>query len=100
MPFENHGSRSFTASSIDRNAPSAPGVYGISNSHQWIYVGETMDIHAELRRHLMNREGEIGRLSPSGFTFEVCGAADRAGRRNQLITELQPVANRVDTAGA
>lgn len=93
MPFENHGSRSFTASSIDRNAPSASGVYGLSNARQWIYVGEATDIHAELRRHLLNQQGEIGRLAPSGFTFELCHASDRAGRRSQLVTELNPAVN-------
>jgi excinuclease UvrABC nuclease subunit len=90
VPFENHGSRAFTASSIDQNAPSASGVYGLSNAKHWIYVGETGDIHAELRRHLQNRQGEIGKLSPAGFTFELSAASERVVRRGKLIQELKP----------
>ena len=94
MTFGNHGNRSFTATSIDRNAPAASGVYGLADSRQWIYVGEAADIHAELRRILHNPSSQLGPHAPSGFTFELSDVSERAGRRNQLLAELNPVANR------
>ena len=96
MPFENHGNRSFTAVSIWKNAPSAPGVYGLANSHQWIYVGETMDIQAELLRHLQNPHTFLKEHPPSGFTYELTTAVQRIGRQNQLVLELEPIGNRLD----
>ena len=54
MPFANHGNRSFTMISVEKNGPAASGVYGLSNASQWIYVGETANIHAELCKHLQH----------------------------------------------
>ena len=93
MPFENHGSRSFTAISIQKNAPSASGVYGLSNAREWIYIAETDDIQAALQSHLHDR-GPLTTHQPSGFTFELSGAAHRVGRRDRLVEELHPAANR------
>ena len=93
MPFENHGSRSFTAASVQKNAPSASGVYGLSNAREWIYVAETDDIQAALQKHLHD-QGPITMHAPSGFTFELSEAGQRVGRRDQLVDELHPAANR------
>ena len=41
MPFENCFGRVFTAVTIEREAPEASGVYGISNSRRWLYIAET-----------------------------------------------------------
>jgi hypothetical protein len=95
MPFENHGNRSFTAVSIGKNAPSAPGVYGLANAHQWIYVGETADIQAELLRHLQNPHVFLKEYPPSGFTYELTTAVRRIERQNQLVLELEPIGNRL-----
>lgn len=54
VPFANHGNRSFTMISVEKNGPAASGVYGLSNASQWIYVGETANIHAELCKHLQH----------------------------------------------
>jgi hypothetical protein len=94
MPFVNHGNRAFTATSVDRNAPVASGVFGLANAQQWIYVGETSDIHGELRRLLQNPGGELGEYMPSGFTYELSEAHSRGARRDQLLDELHPIANR------
>jgi hypothetical protein len=93
MPFENHGNRSFTVTSVDRNAPAASGVYGLSDARQWIYVGDTSDIRAELRRLLQNPGVLLRGLTPSGFTYELSPAEQRGGRRVQLVSELAPVGN-------
>jgi len=50
MPFENHGSRSFTLISIEKNAPAASVVYGLADTRQWINIGETADIQAATGR--------------------------------------------------
>ncbi len=94
MAFENHGTRAFTPASVDRNAPSASGVYGLSNARAWVYVGECDDVREQLRKHL----GETGTLlraqNPTGFTYELCAEGDRIARQNQLVRELEPVCNR------
>jgi hypothetical protein len=95
VPFENHGNRSFTACSVDRNAPAASGVYGLSNSRQWLYVGATANIQAKLREHLQHPSAFLSEHSPSGFTFELSSTECRLARQNQLVVELEPVGNRL-----
>ena len=46
MPFAQGFPRQLIGSAIMTYAPSAPGIYGISNSREWIFVGETDDIRA------------------------------------------------------
>ena len=81
--------------SVDKNVPAASGVYGLSNANQWIYVGETADIHAELFKHLRHPNAFLRGHSPSGFTYELSSEEDRADRRNQLVSELDPIGNRL-----
>ena len=95
MPFANHGNRSFTMVSVDKNVPAASGVYGLSNASQWIYVGETANIHAELSKHLQHPNTSLMGHSPSGFTYELSPAENRVHRRNQLVFELEPIGNRL-----
>ncbi|MGB7761564.1 MAG: hypothetical protein WBL61_17160 [Bryobacteraceae bacterium] len=95
MPFENHGNRPFTATSVDKNAPAASGVYGISNAREWIYVGESANIQAQLHRHLQHPNEILGEHTASGFTYEISAAEHRVDRQNQLIRELNPVSNRL-----
>jgi hypothetical protein len=95
MPFANHGNRSFTVTSVHKNVPAASGVYGLSDASQWIYVGETANIHAELFKHLQHPNTFLRGHSPSGFTWELSSEEHRAERRNQLVFELQPIGNRL-----
>jgi hypothetical protein len=95
MPFANHGNRSFTMPSIGKNAPAASGVYGLSNARQWIYVGETANIQADLLQHLQHPSAYLREHAPSGFTFELSPAEYRTDRQNQLIFELEPIGNRL-----
>jgi len=97
MPFENHGNRPFTATSIDKNAPAASGVYGLSNAREWIFVGETPNIQAELREHLQHPDDVLREQTASGYTFELSPAEYRVERQRQLISELAPVGNRLRT---
>jgi excinuclease UvrABC nuclease subunit len=95
MPFEYHGNRSFTATSVDKNAPAASGVYGLSDARQWLYVGETANIQAELLRRLQSPDAFLKEHAPSGFTFELSAAEHRMDRQNRLIFELDPIGNRL-----
>lgn len=95
MPFENHGNRAFTVTSIGKNAPQASGVYGLADARQWIYVGETADIQAELLKHLENPHAFLRDHPPSGFTYELTTPGERIGRQNQLVLELEPIGNRL-----
>ena len=81
--------------SIGKNAPQASGVYGLADARQWIYVGETADIQAELRRHLESPNSFLQDHPPSGFTYELTTPGRRVERQNQLVLELEPIGNRL-----
>ena len=44
MAFSGCSARSFTPSSVQKNAPEASGVYGLSNAVEWVLIGETSNI--------------------------------------------------------
>ena len=93
MPFEPFYPRKFSSASIAMYAPSQPGVYGLSNSRQWVYIGEADNIRAALLKQLEQRDSSILRMNPTGFVFEICKAGARSGRQDQLIQEYAPVCN-------
>ena len=95
MPFEGYGGFAFSPASVHRNAPALPGVYGLSNAKEWVYVGSAPDVQAALIAHLRERDTELARQSPKGFTFEVCDPGQHAGRQSRLVGELTPVCNRI-----
>ncbi len=94
MPFENQHSLTFTAMSVQKNAPPSSGVYGISSAQEWIYVGQSDNILEELLQHLREPDSFLKSRRPTGFTFELCQPADRTARQNSLVHELEPVSNR------
>ena len=94
MPFEGYGGFSFSTVSVQRNAPAAPGVYGLSNAKQWIYVGTAMNIRSALLEHLRETGTTLKSLRPTGFTFEVCEPGHHAARQSRLVGELAPACNR------
>jgi hypothetical protein len=93
MPFEFAVAHAFSNVSIRAHAPAMPGVYGISNARQWIYIGETDNIQERLLTHLLDLGSEIKAQSPTGFTYEVCEWQTRSSRYNRLVTEYGPVCN-------
>jgi hypothetical protein len=97
MPFENHGSRAFTESSILKNAPTTSGVYGLSNARSWIFVGESDNLQVRLLAHLRGADAALAQ-TPTGFTYELSRAPDRLGRVSRLVLELDPVHNRQSDA--
>jgi len=91
MPFARHSGYSFTAASVRQNAPAWGGIYGLSNSQGWIYIHGVDDIRAALLDHLNERNPTRDFRSVTGFTFELCGAAERSQRCSRLIEELHPI---------
>jgi excinuclease UvrABC nuclease subunit len=90
MPFINRTPHVYKPASVQINAPSSSGVYGISNAREWIYIGETDNIKARLLEHLQNNDMVLRDKNPTGFTFELCHSYNRLDRQNRLITELHP----------
>jgi len=92
MPFgSNEPSFQWTHQSILSYAPTASGVYAISNAQKWIYIGESGDIQARLLEHLNGDNACITRNAPTGFQFEVLSPSQRLARQDQLIVALVPV---------
>jgi hypothetical protein len=93
VPFEGYGGFAFSPVSVQRNAPPLPGVYGLSNASEWIYVGASGNIQSALMAHLQETGTKLKSLSPKGFTFEICDAGQHAARQSRLVGELAPACN-------
>jgi hypothetical protein len=94
LPFEGYGGFSFSPVSVQKNAPSMPGVYGLSNAREWVFVGSTNDIRSTLLDHLREGNTPLKSRAPTGFTFEIWHPSQCAARVSRLVTELAPVCNR------
>jgi len=98
VPFERHSGYAFSGTSIRRNAPACSGVYGISNSREWIFIGTTDDIQGSLLAHLQERGTVFSSRAATGFTFEPCDPSNRADRQSRLIGEFKPFCQRAPSA--
>jgi hypothetical protein len=85
--------RSFTSAGIQEYAPQAPGVYGITNASEWIYIGASDNVQSSLMRHAGERGTPIAERSPLGFVFESCVPGQLATRLARLVLEYKPVCN-------
>ena|SRR5580658_4477500 len=94
MPFNQIIPRPFTSGAVYNYAPNASGVYGISNSQKWIYIGETADIQAALLAQIQDPSTSVNKHGPTGFVFELCDQAQRSGRQDRLVSEYEPTCNR------
>jgi excinuclease UvrABC nuclease subunit len=94
MPFNPFLSRTLTAVSVRANAPAASGVYALTNSREWIYIGKSDNIQASLLSHLQESDSVLMKKKPTGFVFELCDAAMRPVRQDLLVFEYEPVCNR------
>ena len=86
--------RSLTANGIRNFAPTLPGVYGISNAREWIYIGETENIQSALLDHMLKPGTSVMQHKPTGFVYEVCAPEARPTRQDCLVREYEPVCNR------
>lgn len=94
MPFEPPSIRPFLAEAIPQDAPAVSGVYGITSASEWIYIGETDNIQAELLRRLRDVNTVPAGGIPAGFVFEMCDRARRTVRQDRLVQEYEPRGNR------
>lgn len=94
MPFDRPTPRPFTHAAVRTYAPGSPGVYGISNAREWIYIGECDNIQSALLAHLQDTQALLMRRFPTGFVFEMCEGANRVARQDRLIREYEPMFNR------
>ena len=67
MPFDQRIPRPFITLDIQTYAPTASGVYGISNAREWIYIGETDNIQIALLDHLQKVNTSIMKRHPTGL---------------------------------
>jgi hypothetical protein len=91
MSFANCVPCVYSNDSVERNAPAASGVYGISNSRQWLYIGESDNIKGSLLGHLQETATSLRENNPTGFSYELSTAYNRVGRQDRLVIELAPV---------
>jgi excinuclease UvrABC nuclease subunit len=94
MALAECAARSFTATSVLKNAPGCSGVYALSNAREWVFIGEAGDIRTRLLEHLSETSTSIMARKPTGFTFEICSPDERPSRCAALVRELAPYCNR------
>lgn len=94
MPFGHVFPRPFTGPSIRDYAPTASGVYGISNALEWLYIGESDNIQEALLGHLREPDNALLNKQPTGFVFEICDSAKRPAAQDRLVLEYAPACNR------
>lgn len=92
MSFQCHSAKSFTRASIWKNAPAAPGIYGLSNARAWLVISESNNIREELMALYDELNAFPSGTPPTGFSFEVCDAPARRDRCIHLNRELSPIA--------
>ncbi len=94
MPFEHITPRPFTAGGVRTYAPQAPGLYGISNAREWIYIGHAGNIQLALLDCLQDPDSALMKKEPGGFVFEVCDESRWVSRQDRLVLEYEPACNR------
>jgi hypothetical protein len=96
MPFSGCFARVFNMTSVCREAPACSGVFGLSDSREWIYVGETDNIQNRLLELLndVSTSGFLEGRMPTGYSFEICSPDGRVARQDRLVQELDPTVNR------
>ena len=94
MPFSQLIPQVLTPVTVYAQAPTASGVYGISNAREWIYIGDTDNIRGALLAHLQDSAAAVMQRQPTGFVFEVCEQSRRPARQDRLVLEYEPTCNR------
>lgn len=90
MPFEQLIPRVLTLRGIQMYAPSVSGVYGITNAHEWICIGQADNIREALSIHLRDDLAALMVRQPVGFVFEACVEPYRSARKDRLTWEYSP----------
>lgn len=99
MPFDQRIPHPLTTQGVQCYAPTAAGVYGMTNAREWVYIGQADDIRGALLEHLRVLDTAVLKWEPTGFVFEVCGGQQRQARQSALILEYVPICNRGSSRG-
>lgn len=94
MPFDQLTPRPFSNMGVQMYAPTTSGIYGLSNAHEWIYIGAADNIRGALLNHLTETNAAVMTHKPTGFVYEVCDHTRQTGRHDRLILEYGPACNR------
>ena len=94
MPFKEITPRPFTPEGVRTYALQAPGLYGISNAREWIYIGHAGNIQRALLDYFQDFGSALMKKQPQGFVFEVCDEAHWIARHDRLVLEYEPALNR------
>lgn len=94
MPFEQITPRPFTPDGIRTYAPRAPGLYGITNAREWIFISHAGNIQTALLDYLQDSGSALMEKQPRGFVFEVCDESRWVARQDRLVLEYEPIFNR------
>ena len=94
MPFEQIIPRPLNSAGVRTYAPSASGVYGISNANEWVFIGESDNIQGALLAHSRELGTALMKCAPTGFVFEICDRLARSARQDRLVLEYEPACNR------
>lgn len=95
MPFEQRIPHPLTTAGALAHAPAAPGVYGLSNAREWVYIGQADNIQDALMGHLGGLDATVQKREPKGFVFEICAGDQRRLRQDRLVLEYEPICNRI-----
>lgn len=93
MPFRNPCPHSFSLGSIRAHAPAGPGIYGISNAREWIFIDQSQNVLQALLQHLEQTTTPLMRRGPTGFVFEDCYPQYQMARCEALLREYGPACN-------
>lgn len=94
MPFEQITPRMFTAEAVRTYAPPDAGVFAVTNSRQWLYIGHAGNTQRALLDLMEDCGSALMKKDPRGFVFEVCGRERSITRQDRLVLEYEPVCNR------
>ena len=94
MPFRPPSPHAFSLAAIRTHVPAGPGVYGISNAREWIYIGQTDNLQTALLGHLAEENTAMKARMPTGFSCESCDPALMSTRQDRLVMEYEPMFNR------
>ena len=84
----------FDESSINLNAPSAPGLYALMDGTTIVLVGQTDDLHKRLLDHCAHKAECLNPYLNLRFGYEVLmGQSVRVAREQELIRLLRPPCN-------
>ncbi len=97
MPWSSPTGYPFSSASIGAKVPSRPGVFGLFNSHGWIFIAVSDDLERSLFLCRQKSREYFSPEEPDGYVFEVCSKDDARARRDALVFEFLPLRNNFPT---